>query len=543
MKPHKRVLKPYQTKAVVLIGLFLALAISLNFMLLGILLMFENQAIKIQKQDLLEEQILELEIEAQLLGSGIDYVLSDVTFLAENYGYDLADAEALADIAEQWALLVKNRQVYDQIRYIDSTGQEVIRVNLVDGEAVIVQQEELQNKSDRYYFTETIRLEEGQIFVSRLDLNVENGEIEQPIKPMVRFATPIYTEAGAFNGILILNYLAEDVLNEIDKISELRERSHCLLDKQGYWLATENESLEWGFMYEDKQDVKFDMFFPDEWAMMTEDEDQFETENGLFAYINIDLNSSITVNEEMFDSNQIISQQAEWILVSVYPIDGPYGYLIASTFAQRLGYVIKNYLHYALLVTGASYVIAFLLIQNKRAHEKVLYYSEIDTLTGVLNRRAGLEKLTKEIDKSRLIRSNLCIIYVDINGLKEVNDTLGHDMGDELITSVVQVISETIRKEDYIARLGGDEFIIVCYKATEQDAESIWQRVNEAYKHINETENRDYLISASHGVVEVDKLETKTLDELMQMSDYKMYEEKRKIKQHFSSIRNEQGEV
>ena len=83
----------------------------------------------------------------------------------------------------------KDNPDYDQLRYIDETGQEVIRVN---AGGVIVPHEQLQNKADRDYFLKANALAANQIYISRVDLNIEHGKVEQPVKPMLRLAMPVY---------------------------------------------------------------------------------------------------------------------------------------------------------------------------------------------------------------------------------------------------------------------------------------------------------------------------------------------------------------
>ncbi len=129
----------------------------------------------------------------------------------------------------------------------------------------------------------------------------------------------------------------------------------------------------------------------------------------------------------------------------------------------------------------------------------------------------------------RKTRFSLCM--VDINGLKKVNDTIGHEAGDELILTVTQVIKKIIRDTDDIFRFGGDEFIILFNNSDYENAEGIWSRVVERFEQINREENRSYLVSASHGIVDTAALKDKTSDEMIKMADMKMYQEKKEIKQ------------
>ena len=153
-----------------------------------------------------------------------------------------------------------------------------------------------------------------------------------------------------------------------------------------------------------------------------------------------------------------------------------------------------------------------------------------DDLTKVYNRGAGLAKLTKMIQNDgRYLRLSLC--FIDINGLKQVNDILGHKVGDELIVSAIQPIQASIRDHDYIIRMGGDEFLIVLVNTRMEAAEKIWMRILGMYRSINKNENKPYVISVSHGIVEYYDHKDISVDALIKEADERMYEEKRNMKE------------
>lgn len=161
------------------------------------------------------------------------------------------------------------------------------------------------------------------------------------------------------------------------------------------------------------------------------------------------------------------------------------------------------------------------------------YFNELiyDSLTKVYNRRSGLSKLSRMIQYDDRRQTTISLCFIDINGLKQVNDELGHRCGDELIVSSIDVIKKSIRDYDFIIRLGGDEFLIVFNGINEEVVENVWSRVVEAYEKINQEENRPYIISVSHGIVEHNTKERSELDNLIKEADEKMYLEKRKIKE------------
>lgn len=161
------------------------------------------------------------------------------------------------------------------------------------------------------------------------------------------------------------------------------------------------------------------------------------------------------------------------------------------------------------------------------------YFNELlyDSLTKVYNRRSGLAKLSRMFtyDDRREFTMSLC--FIDINGLKQVNDELGHKYGDDLIVSSIDVIRDTIREYDFVIRLGGDEFLIVFNHINAEIAETIWSRIVETYEKINQEDHKPYLISVSHGIVEYNNKQKIDLDSLIKEADEKMYLEKRMIKE------------
>lgn len=137
---------------------------------------------------------------------------------------------------------------YDQIRLLSREGQELARVNFNAGEPAVVTGFDLQDKSGRYYFKETVSKSAGQIYISRLDLNMEQGIIELPFKPVIRLAKAIYDENNNLLGVVVLNFLAGELLDDFRGIVKNLPGEKMLLNHQGYWLSSDVRAREWGFM-------------------------------------------------------------------------------------------------------------------------------------------------------------------------------------------------------------------------------------------------------------------------------------------------------
>jgi len=165
--------------------------------------------------------------------------ISESEILQENIEKD--DKQAL--IASLFMDITKTSQNIMQLRFIDNDGDEIIRIDRenVGTTPYEVQGEDLQNKKNRYYFQKISLLDRGEYWYSKLDLNVEHGEIEKPIKPVLRIGTPLY-HGDKKIGILIVNIFMKEFLQTIINI----DLYHVyILDKDGYILVEPTHTQCW----------------------------------------------------------------------------------------------------------------------------------------------------------------------------------------------------------------------------------------------------------------------------------------------------------
>jgi diguanylate cyclase (GGDEF)-like protein/PAS domain S-box-containing protein len=220
-----------------------------------------------------------------------DAVVSDLQVLAE--GHDLralasrpGDPELRAVVARDFIGFARNKRVYDQVRYLDASGQEVVRVDWNRGKPAAVPEVRLQDKSGRYYFRDALKLSRGGIYVSALDLNVEHGGIETPYKPMIRFATPVMDDQGRKQGVLVLNYLGARLIDNLRSSMDVGLGTGMLVDNRGYWLFGPDPGLEWGFMFSDGR--RFPDMYPRVWTDISAgDSGQLLESLGLFTFVTI----------------------------------------------------------------------------------------------------------------------------------------------------------------------------------------------------------------------------------------------------------------
>ncbi|MCP3875740.1 MAG: hypothetical protein GY699_21625 [Desulfobacteraceae bacterium] len=191
-------------------------------------------------------------------------------------------------VAEDFKKFCIHSKRYDQIRFLDKTGMEKIRINFNQNRPGIVSKDKLQNKSKRYYFTDTIALESGRIFVSPFDLNIENGQIQHPLKPMIRFGTPVLDLSGQKKGIVLFNYFGETLIHNLEQALSDSVNSFMLLNSQGYWLRGQIPEDEWGFMYENRKDQTLAKRHPEVWKKISADnEGQITSDQGIYTFTTI----------------------------------------------------------------------------------------------------------------------------------------------------------------------------------------------------------------------------------------------------------------
>jgi diguanylate cyclase (GGDEF)-like protein len=159
--------------------------------------------------------------------------------------------------------------------------------------------------------------------------------------------------------------------------------------------------------------------------------------------------------------------------------------------------------------------------------EELRQLATVDELTGLANRRGFYALAEHELLVAARTRAAIALLFVDVDGLKRVNDELGHSVGDLLLKEAADVIRETIRASDLAGRLGGDEFCVLLRGEPDLDAERAVARMRETTAAHNARPGRPYQVSLSIGVSALPAGRSVTLEELIDAADEGMYEDKR----------------
>ncbi len=462
-----------------------------------------------------------------------------------------------------YALAKSNKDIM-QLRYINSSGKELIRIDRdkTSTNLKIVRDDKLQEKKNRYYFEETSLLSGNQFWHSNIDLNIENGRIERPLKPTFRVAKKLVVD-GKFQGIIIANFLFKDSLEILSKSLIFNV---LLIDNDGEIIHAPNNKNLWSKYLEEES--SFGKMFPKNSKNILKNKN-FNTDKLYSFYLgdifNNNENLKIIFRTKRTAINIIKKENtftALIIALTVIIVAFPLSWIISiipSNLQKKLSesyekikkdsQIIDQYVMISktnkngittdvskkfTAITGYSYddivgknhtILShpdtpnqvykdlWKTIQNgnvweneikdlsKSGEEFWVYIiispefnkkneiqgytaiaqditdkktieqlSKTDFLTKLYNREEIQRVLEIEINRTNRYNTNFSILFIDIDKFKTINDTFGHNVGDDVLVELSKILKDNSRKTDTIGRWGGEEFIIVCTQTDIKEA-------------------------------------------------------------------------
>lgn len=184
-------------------------------------------------------------------------------------------------------------------------------------------------------------------------------------------------------------------------------------------------------------------------------------------------------------------------------------------------YLVKGQGQPELLARAIRYA-----IERKRAEERLTHLAQYDQLTGLVNRTLFRDRLIHAMARSKRLQQPMGLMLLDLDRFKSVNDTMGHDAGDQLLKAVADRLRECVREVDTVARMGGDEFTIILEALShEDDITAVAQRITKSLTESFPLGNQRVSIGVSIGIT-VYPLDDHEIDDLLRHADSAMYRAK-----------------
>ena len=502
-------------------GYFIALFLPVSLLLATITGVIYHEEVRTHRARTRLQAWHDVDANREAVIREFQHTVSDTVLLANQAGLqDLAHmdrAAARSELERQYRVFFMTKQVYDQVRFINPQGEEVVRIRHAENGPAAVPADKLRTQVLEDDFHRALALPRGQMHVGRL---TTRPDAAGAVIPIMAFGTPVYDAQGVKHGVLLLDCVASVMLQKV--------KDQILLDSSGYWLHGGATEDLWGFAR--KHGAKFSDRFPRAWeAIQATDIGQKETdEEGLFTFNTIyplrEVRQAVSGVAQAGAGN-VNALSYSWKVVShVSP-----GRLDAPLYRLR-GRLAWFYAVLVAIVGIAAMPYARLMARRKDVQEKFREFAVSDSLTHVYNRGFGLEMLGRLINECRRLSANLCVVMIDVNNLKKVNDHFGHKSGDALLSLVANALRTSLREVDIVSRFGGDEFLVVLPFTAVAHAESILARVQQNITQMDTSQFDPYEVGFSFGCSEYDPAQNQAISQLLDLADARMYQHKRKQK-------------
>jgi diguanylate cyclase (GGDEF)-like protein len=167
------------------------------------------------------------------------------------------------------------------------------------------------------------------------------------------------------------------------------------------------------------------------------------------------------------------------------------------------------------------------IAERKRMEEEIREMSLRDPLTELYNRRGFITLAEQQLKAANRANQRMLLAFIDVDGLKKINDNLGHEEGDKALIDTAHIIRNTFRESDIIARLGGDEFAVLAIDIDGLDPDAFSKRLQQDIDAFNKAGSRQYKLAMSQGSAIYDPGSPVSLDQLMSSADEMMYVQKK----------------
>lgn len=314
--------------------------------------------------------------------------------------------------------------------------------------------------------------------------------------PIMTVSVPIRNNKGEKEGALCGAISLTKIQKLIHNNEMILDGKCFILDKNGIYITSENEA-----------DVKNKVSV-------------FDTLDSELSLLNdaiiekTDKCGTVILNGIEYEAYASYIKDYNWLVVQIIAVEQ-----ITALYSSLS--IIQNVL--AICIVLLVFFIVRIIVRWNNSNNKIY----TDTLTKCNSRAACLEMIETLEDYTR---QSVTVVYMDLNRFKFVNDTFGHDKGDELLCVFTKALEQTIGKLGFVGRMGGDEFIAIFLDTTEEQLLEQWKKLELCLKEQSKQLDFEYEIESSFGYATREKGSTKSLDVIMQQADERMYEYKTRMK-------------
>jgi PAS domain S-box-containing protein len=359
---------------------------------------------------------------------------------------------ALQELQSVFMTMAKRNPTYQQIRWIDETGVERVRVTREDYRVLAVDEAHLQDKSNQYYFNAARDLLAGEVYISHLDLNVEDDRVEIPARPILRVATPVQGNDNRMRGILIINIAMSHMIDALRSASEMSpDTDYALINNDGYWLTVSGQLAQADFQLDPNGQISRE--HPSAWeAILKSDVGTAELEDGFWLWQRLaaeDVVRRVVFAESDGGLEMPVINHSDFSLMLV-------AHKPVQALAALRGETRMTTMLYAALLMGAfAWGLLFLLrgqLMEKRADLKLAY---------AMARADQLERLKELEERFRLLveASSVGMVVVDAEGVilmsnSSAESMLGYTKGGLQGLSVDSLLPSSQRSQHARMRAG-----------------------------------------------------------------------------------------
>ncbi|MCR5187582.1 MAG: GGDEF domain-containing protein, partial [Treponema sp.] len=245
-------------------------------------------------------------------------------------------------------------------------------------------------------------------------------------------------------------------------------------------------------------------------------------------------NESFNPQKELLPKAYVKGYSGYFFIHPIFSGENNYGYIICSLRNQSFSIyslslrLISNSIAQAYELTNSLNQNEKLSIQNQQLQQDktdLSIQSKTDELTKILNRRGFLELAEKNMDLAKEMGSTGLVIFMDLDGLKTINDNHGHKMGDLALKAFASVITQTFRANDIVGRLSGDEFAAIAVGMNKKQLKMIHDKIDELCLNVSKEKNFPFILSCSMGATEFSS-NKKNITKLLIEADKELYIEK-----------------